>query len=302
MSYILDALKKSEKERPAGAVPDLHTIQQTPAPEVQKSRWPYVVGGALLLNAVVISGIFFMYQPDEPGPPHAPSTTPAANQQVAAAVAPLPLAPGPASSAMDSDTIPAAKNAAAESVQITPASDAGAGASTEQLHLLPHEDRAPQEAPGIDEPLNTSIATAAPAESVEEFSEEILMDPTEENSMPTSGEEEKAVVDTQYAGEDLSENSQAGASEEAAPPQTPSASASEIKKFHQLPESVRKGLPEITISALFYSAKPSSRLASVNGKILREGQPIADNLLLKEIKRDGVVLTHKDQTFFLEVF
>ncbi|MBA4372361.1 MAG: hypothetical protein C0402_05815 [Thermodesulfovibrio sp.] len=52
MSYILDALKKSEQERQRGTVPDLLTVQeevlQTP---VQRFRWQYVAAAAIVLGA-----------------------------------------------------------------------------------------------------------------------------------------------------------------------------------------------------------------------------------------------------------
>ena len=59
MSYILDALKKSERERKQGAVPDVLTVQE----DVQKARgkrplWPIIVAMALLLNLVLFGWLF----------------------------------------------------------------------------------------------------------------------------------------------------------------------------------------------------------------------------------------------------
>jgi general secretion pathway protein B len=52
MSYILDALKKSAKERQRNTVPDLLTAQDAIAQEPKKrSLWPYLILIALLLNA-----------------------------------------------------------------------------------------------------------------------------------------------------------------------------------------------------------------------------------------------------------
>jgi general secretion pathway protein B len=55
MSYILDALKKSEKKRQRGTVPDLLTMQEALAHE-QKKRplWAYMIMAALLLNALLL--------------------------------------------------------------------------------------------------------------------------------------------------------------------------------------------------------------------------------------------------------
>lgn len=55
MSYILDALKKSEKERKRGTVPDVLTIQETIPRETKKrSFWHYLIAATLLLNAIVL--------------------------------------------------------------------------------------------------------------------------------------------------------------------------------------------------------------------------------------------------------
>jgi len=61
MSYILDALRKSERERSLGAVPDLDTVQQE-RPVMHASRWPWAVGVLLLFN-VAIGIMFFMKEP-----------------------------------------------------------------------------------------------------------------------------------------------------------------------------------------------------------------------------------------------
>ena len=58
MSYILDALKKSEEERKRGTVPDLLAVQDTRVQEQGKRHWwPYLLLVALALNA----GIFLWW-------------------------------------------------------------------------------------------------------------------------------------------------------------------------------------------------------------------------------------------------
>jgi general secretion pathway protein B len=55
MSYILDALKKSEKKRMQGTVPDVLTAQEIVCHERRKRRlWPYLVIAALLVNALAV--------------------------------------------------------------------------------------------------------------------------------------------------------------------------------------------------------------------------------------------------------
>lgn len=56
MSYILEALKKSEKERHRGKAPDVSTFQKdfNQAPK-KRQIWPYMVLAALLLNAFIFA-------------------------------------------------------------------------------------------------------------------------------------------------------------------------------------------------------------------------------------------------------
>jgi general secretion pathway protein B len=59
MSYILDALRKSERERRRGSIPDPLTVQE-PLPHEKRKRavWPFVIMAALLINAVIF-GLWF---------------------------------------------------------------------------------------------------------------------------------------------------------------------------------------------------------------------------------------------------
>jgi general secretion pathway protein B len=53
MSYILEALKKSEQERQIGHVPDISVVQEKPP--LSASHWPRWVAGALLMNALILT-------------------------------------------------------------------------------------------------------------------------------------------------------------------------------------------------------------------------------------------------------
>ena len=55
MSYILDALKKTEKERKRGSVPDIMTVQDIKFPGTKKRPlWILLILVVLLLNAIVL--------------------------------------------------------------------------------------------------------------------------------------------------------------------------------------------------------------------------------------------------------
>jgi general secretion pathway protein B len=69
MSFILDALKKLEEKRQRGSVPDLMTIH-APVPQEIKKRliWPYLIVGALILNAALLLVWLHPWKPSPPSP------------------------------------------------------------------------------------------------------------------------------------------------------------------------------------------------------------------------------------------
>ena len=96
MSYILDALKKSEAERSRGVVPTLLAPQQTP---LRNGVIGWLIAGALLINAVVLAAWFYVPSAKAPSPPPNASVsslqTPAPSQTSSPPAAAAPTA-GPA--------------------------------------------------------------------------------------------------------------------------------------------------------------------------------------------------------------
>ena len=57
MSYILDALKKSDQERKQGDVPNLQTVHIPVTQEAVSARWPYIVIVLLMLSLAFVMGL-----------------------------------------------------------------------------------------------------------------------------------------------------------------------------------------------------------------------------------------------------
>ena len=96
MSYILDALKKSDQERQQGNSPHLYALHHPIPP--RKNSAPlarrlglWVVGGVLLLGVCLALIMFFSWQDSSPSPPVALNTT--SGQQTSGTVAKDPAAP-----------------------------------------------------------------------------------------------------------------------------------------------------------------------------------------------------------------
>ncbi len=98
MSYILEALKKSERERKLGQVPDLESLRdETPVRSVVVARWPLAVAALVLaLNAAVLG--YYAWSQRDQAPVAAPAAAvaqPTAPVQHAASPVPAPAPPAP---------------------------------------------------------------------------------------------------------------------------------------------------------------------------------------------------------------
>lgn len=84
MSYILDALRKSESERHQGRVPDLgQQVQLIHKPKKKSSALVVWIGAGLLVNAVVLA---FVFWPGQSAPPPSLPPQPEPAQDVPAPV------------------------------------------------------------------------------------------------------------------------------------------------------------------------------------------------------------------------
>ncbi len=93
------------------------------------------------------------------------------------------------------------------------------------------------------------------------------------------------------------------------PPATPakapasrSPGAAAVPDIDKLPSSVREKLPSLAISFHFYSHDPGSRMVSINGHLLREGQAVNEDLKVEEIIVDGVIMSYQGERFRKGIF
>jgi general secretion pathway protein B len=70
--------------------------------------------------------------------------------------------------------------------------------------------------------------------------------------------------------------------------------------YWELPDSIRAEVPEIKFSVLVYAADPADRFVLVNGERLEEGGSAQTGLVVKEIRRDGVVFSYRLYQFLVE--
>jgi general secretion pathway protein B len=208
MSYILDALKKSEQERSRGRTPDLQSVHQRAALAPHTRRWwPYAVVATLLVNAGVLLAWLHPWKEDK-------------------------------------------------NIVIQPANDSNV-ASTRPAVLPPKMPAAAQHSPAPAHKL-----LAAPPQSV-------------------------AADNIAHAP---------------AAPQPPAVKEPAIVNFTDLPADVRRNIPEMSFSVHLYSAKPTERMVSINGRMMKEGQEVSPGLKLEQITQDGMVFSYQEYKFKRSVF
>ncbi len=325
MSYILKALRKSEAERARGTVPGLAT-QHAVAAKGRGPLWPWVVAGALVVNAaVVVSGV---WRPEIPlwrtgGPAEVDSGA------VARPAPPLQAMPDPTRAATRPATplqAVATENTAGpeqtavqtpepvlRAVEPSPAAppitprDSRREAAQVETRLpaaTVASDVAVQPAPGGVRPgpsPQVAVAPAGPAAPVAAAAPRparkpaailALADRTPAPEPPTSLKAGPATT----VGPDLALT--------VAEPEPPAAEAlpepdpyASVPMLWQLPSSIRSKLPEISLTVHVYAPKSSSRFVIVNRRKYREGDALGVGVKLEAIVPDGVILDYDGRIF-----
>jgi hypothetical protein len=272
MSFILDALKKLEQKRKMGAVPDLTTVHlQDHEPPKKRSKWPYLLLAALLLNA----GIFAAWlrpweekdvisaQPDVNGIEEVAGVLPAPDK-------------ADDTNAMQAEKIIENKEAAMST---------------------PEEDNQAKEE--ISETVMEPDKLIEQEEPVEKSDEEVIasigLNPTpEELDILRNKIKEDQNVQVQMPVEEILNPAE--------PDIIEPKDKSGFIEFSQLPGDVKKELPDITINGHIYSDNSAARIANINGFVTREGDKVASGLILEEITESGAIFTYKEYRFRMRAF
>ncbi len=297
MSFILDALKRAERDRRLEKAPDLSAVYEEDPPRHRKTWIWGIVSGAVLLGGVLT--VFVLW----PVPHTKEEKTGALNgkQRMAAAVkqnAPKPAGHGPDKKTESKDagreqTQPAAPSAA-KPVEKTVAS------------ISPHTDQTSK--PALKPDLKRTETKSEPATKVPASSPDGIepdkMVPGQETgdsdtvSEPPQEPEPKEVADA--------------FEEEPPPPSSPppvkSAKKAEpadrkpVPLVSQLPDDVKEPLKDLRINVHVYSEDPEERLVFINMRNRQVGDRIGETgPILKEITPDGVIIDYGDGVALLKV-
>ena len=268
MSYILDALRKSEKERQRGAVPDLMTAQDV-AGDGPKRRafWPYLIAGALILNAGVLAWWLAWHSSKPPV-----ATQPTATQQYTA------KAPDQGNRSADTGL----------SV-VTPA-------STVSNASEPAPSSA-QEKSAVPKPnIPAAITNAPKVDVVRKPEHEQVLTSTRKNKEDRAATNDKGPSEVSAIPQQQTPAlKQSDAASQAVA--LPAPVKNKLYNLQELPVSIQQGLPAFAISTHLYTGDAPSRLVRINGQILREGQFLTAGLKLEEITSEGVIFSYQNYRF-----
>lgn len=291
MSYILDALKRSEaeRERERGSAPSLHAQAQRvidPAedevPVVPPLKAGRLIGLGLLLAGVLAGVGWWLWSPAPPAVATAAATAAAVTRPVSPPPATVPAAAAmpPLPSQAPADPAPAPAATLAQSVP--PALPPGVPPSPDQpgapLAVPPSGASLPPAAPlpVLRDAPPPNPGTAAPPPPT------VRLQPAPVGPLPGAAEPApKAAIPPPPA-----------------PAPTP-APKTGPRPLSQLPAELRRQLPPLKVSGSVYSPDVPARMLILDGQILREGQNAGPELLIEQIGPKAAVLSFRGQRFEL---
>ena len=81
--------------------------------------------------------------------------------------------------------------------------------------------------------------------------------------------------------------------------QVAAAAAQRLPTLADLPEALRRALPAMTLGGNMYAEQPALRMVIINGQVVHEGDRLAPELLVQQIRPKSVVLNLRGQAFEL---
>ena len=307
MSYILEALQKSEHARHRGKVPDLNTVPET-TPSVTghaaTPRPPYLAAGFALALAAAILGWWRPWQVAAPHPAApAPVAKAAETPQQTAGAQPMPQPAPPPQARQDvpagpsqSTTVPTALAEPAAPLAVAPQpAPLAAAVPASQPALAPLAPvRPPAAAP---EPTKT----AAPVSRTrsEPPAPEIQTQAAEGTPVRRSESGSRKSAESAPPSPSPAPAARIATASPAAP--APAAnrkgSAGRILSIHELPPAVRGSLPRLEISGFAAAPDSGKRMVVINDRLVQEGEEVVPGVTLTSAEKDGVVLDFQGYRF-----
>jgi len=258
VSYILDALRKSEQQRQLGMAPSLLTVPVTSEEDTPHAFLVYGLIAAALIGAGMAIGWSrpWLQTSSLAAPDSAPADLLGTGPRLSV---PPPLPPV----LSDIARKPGQEKPVQNLVAVTPAPKVAIRRQDQELPARP--PAAKPEAPP------TRVA-AIPKETPP---------PVHETKPAVVQEQAAAPVKEKFSG---------------AAPANP-AQSQKVIAMAELPPAIQQELPPISIPVHTYSSTPKERIVGINDRLLQEGDYLAPGLKVEQIAPDGVIFSYKNYRF-----
>ncbi|MGI4847795.1 MAG: general secretion pathway protein GspB [Janthinobacterium lividum] len=272
MSYILDALRKAEAERALGSVPNVHVQTMGAAPPsahvaASKKLLAILLGVLTVLGLALAAALAWWHQPAPQALVFADATPPAV-------------------------ALPAATSHFKLDEQLARPPEG----------FVPAENQAGQTPARSAMPAPTGVAmpgAAAPASSV---TSKPAPAPAPSIAAASARKDQPAARPkaTENAGAATTGSkpaSAAAASETASV--LPSPASARVPSLRELPESLQRDIPAVTINGYIYTPDATERSALINNRLTREGELVEPGLTLERLLPKSAILNYRGTRYSL---
>jgi general secretion pathway protein B len=296
MSFILDALKKSESDRQRQSGPALFEVKVAP-PKSRFPVWAIAIAGLLVVNMIIVGWMLLRRSSHGEDTTATSATTPAAGTAAGPGVTPGNT---PAQSA---PTVNSGTLSSAPPPNSTPYNGA------------PTNSASPSSPPPGNPSPGSMSPTSAPQSNTPAFARQ-------QQSGPTSNQQGMGTTQGRMSDRDQNEPTLAANPTPAGANTDPTASPDDYTPAAEPGSPLFKGhvkrgtesglvlyqdaalvpganLPELRLDLHVYAAKPQDRFALINMHKLHEGDSVQNGVRVESITPDGVVMSHNGSRFLL---
>jgi general secretion pathway protein B len=270
MSFILDALKKSESDRQRQTGPSLFEVKVAP-PRRALPVWAVAIAVLLGINIVVISWMLLRHPAAQQTA--APSSAPIAAQPAPSSTATLSAAPAARSLSEPAVSGPAVSGPAVSAPAVSGSAPSGSGISGPAPSRSSSDALAQAAADAPDASRSARAQRPAQAPAASAAGRNTVAPPSD-----NPGDDEPAV--------------QPAAGSEAA-----GSAAEDLPLYQQIVSSA--GLPELHLDLHVFADRPRDRFVMINMHRLGEGDSLPSGVQVDAIRPDGVVLSYHGTRFLL---
>jgi general secretion pathway protein B len=292
MSFILDALKKSESDRQRQSGPALFEVKVAP-PKSRFPVWAIAIAGLLVVNMIIVGWMLLRRSSHAEDTAATSATTSAAG-----------TAAGPA---VTTGNTPA---------QVAPPVTPGTLPSALPPNSTPYNGAPPNSASPGNPPPGSMSPTSAPQSSAPAFAQQQQPGPpsnqqgmgTTQGRMSDSDQNEPTLAANPTPAGGANTDPTAGPDDyaPAAEPGSPlfkghvkRGTESGLVLYQDAALVPGANLPQLRLDLHVYAAKPQDRFALINMHKLHEGDSVQNGVRVESITPDGVVMSHNGSRFLL---